>query len=322
MKQTENNTRQTLINGNRDALARGLSELFVELDVQVCADKPSADLVVDTRVFGDLELLRTSSKRGAFSVIRSEEVAGRSTFNNFFIACILRGRITLSQESRTIALQISDLAVLDSTRPYRIDVSGGLDVLWIRVPRHRIEGRIPGAAEVLAQRIDGSIGAGHLTSTLVNASLQEAERLSTDESLRISNALLDLLCLSLDISTSQGDAKPKQLLRRIQNYIDANLSDTGLNRDTISGRHGISPRYLNKIFEREGLSAARWIRLRRLELSRQRVEAEDPSDVTISEIAYSCGFNDLSSFNRAFKRHFGATPSSLRKARRRARDRV
>ena len=314
MEEAEKGSRQTHIHGNRDALARGLSAHFVELDVEIHAGDPGSELVADTRVFGDLELVRTRSARVEFSVIRSQELVGRSTYNSFFIACILGGRITLSQESRSIELQASDLAVLDSTRPYRINVPGFIDVLWIRVPRHRIEGRIPRAAEVLAQRIDGSRGTGHLTSTLVKASLQEAEHLSTEESLRSSNALLDLLCLSLDISASQGDAKPKQLLRRIQNHIDANISDPGLNRDTISRSHGISPRYLNKIFEREGLSVARWIRLRRLELSRQRIEAEDASDVTISEIAYTCGFNDLSSFNRAFKRHFGATPSSLREA--------
>lgn len=52
-----------------------------------------------------------------------------------------------------------------------------------------------------------------------------------------------------------------------------------------------------------------------LELSRQRIEAADCSDTTISEIAFACGFTDISSFNRAFKRHFGATPSSLRRDR-------
>ena len=37
-------------------------------------------------------------------------------------------------------------------------------------------------------------------------------------------------------------------------------------------------------------------------------------ELTISEIAYGAGFNDLSTFNREFRRHFGATPSDLRSA--------
>jgi AraC-like DNA-binding protein len=32
----------------------------------------------------------------------------------------------------------------------------------------------------------------------------------------------------------------------------------------------------------------------------------------ISEIAFECGFNDLSYFNRCFRRRFGLTPSAAR----------
>ena len=32
----------------------------------------------------------------------------------------------------------------------------------------------------------------------------------------------------------------------------------------------------------------------------------------ISDIAFDCGFNDLSYFNRSFRRRFGLTPSAAR----------
>jgi len=37
------------------------------------------------------------------------------------------------------------------------------------------------------------------------------------------------------------------------------------------------------------------------------------SDRKISEIAESCGYNDLPTFTRAFKRQFGMAPSEYRK---------
>ena len=40
--------------------------------------------------------------------------------------------------------------------------------------------------------------------------------------------------------------------------------------------------------------------------------ASGTPSLTISEIAYRAGFNDLSTFNREFRRHFGATPSEFR----------
>jgi AraC-like DNA-binding protein len=41
---------------------------------------------------------------------------------------------------------------------------------------------------------------------------------------------------------------------------------------------------------------------------------------SIGAIAYEVGFGDLSYFNRAFRRRFGATPSDVREAARRGRD--
>jgi AraC-like DNA-binding protein len=36
----------------------------------------------------------------------------------------------------------------------------------------------------------------------------------------------------------------------------------------------------------------------------------------ISDIAFACGFGDLSYFNRVFRRQYGATPSRVRAAAR------
>lgn len=315
MKPAIPHTRERLVEGDHEVVAQGLSDLFVELKVEVSSSASNAKLWANTRTFGDLELLRTDVVTGGFSVIRTPELVAASSSNVFFIGCILQGEATFTQESRTVSLQNSDLAILDSTRPYRIDVADHLDVLWIRVPRHRIAGRMPRSADILAQRVDGSSGTGHLASSLINASLSQAQKISVSESFRVGNAILDLLSLSLDVTLSQGESRPLHILRRVQNHIDANISDPGLCRESIAHSHGISPRYLSKIFEREGLTVARWIRLRRLELSRQRIEADHGNTAPISDIAYSCGFTDVSSFNRAFKKQFGATPSSLRRDR-------
>jgi AraC-like DNA-binding protein len=45
-----------------------------------------------------------------------------------------------------------------------------------------------------------------------------------------------------------------------------------------------------------------------------RSASTDPAyaDWTISAIAFDAGFGDLSYFNRAFRRHYGETPSAVR----------
>ena len=51
---------------------------------------------------------------------------------------------------------------------------------------------------------------------------------------------------------------------------------------------------------------------RRLDLARRRLRDPRFTTRTISAIACDVGFGDLSYFNRAFRRHYGDTPSAIR----------
>jgi AraC-like DNA-binding protein len=51
-------------------------------------------------------------------------------------------------------------------------------------------------------------------------------------------------------------------------------------------------------------------RVLELRLQKARAMLADPRHdrLRVSEIAYACGFNDISYFNRSFRRRFGASP--------------
>ena len=53
---------------------------------------------------------------------------------------------------------------------------------------------------------------------------------------------------------------------------------------------------------------------KRLEKAAALLRDGDWRDRKIADIALAAGFNDLSHFNRSFRRRFGATPSDLRAA--------
>lgn len=265
--------------------------------------------------FGDLKFIRAITKGGPHRVIRSDKMIEESSHNNFFIGCILAGRANLAQAGHMAALERGDLAVLDSTRAYEIEVPNSFDALWVRVPRYRIEGRLSAIEQVMSQRINGSAGIGHLASIMLRSALREASHINTADANRITNSLLDLLGLSLasEFTTAQPVTVGRQsTLRRIQQYIDDHLDDEDLSLDTISSAHNLSARYVNKLFEREGVSTARWIRMRRLERCRADLENPEKRKSSISEIAFAHGFGNISSFNRAFKARFKLAPTALR----------
>lgn len=61
-----------------------------------------------------------------------------------------------------------------------------------------------------------------------------------------------------------------------------------------------------------GMSPGRWLRERRLERARTLLSS---GALQVSEVAFQCGFENLSHFSRAFKEQFGHAPGALREAR-------
>jgi len=94
--------------------------------------------------------------------------------------------------------------------------------------------------------------------------------------------------------------------------IAAHLTERDLDIATVCARQGLSPRMLRTLFHGEGTTFADYVQRQRLALAYRRLSDPRWDLLTISAIAYDVGFGDLSHFNHAFRRHFGATPSELR----------
>lgn len=94
-------------------------------------------------------------------------------------------------------------------------------------------------------------------------------------------------------------------------YVEKNI-DKPLSLDEIACHANFSPFHFHRIFtalERE-TPAEFILRLRVEKVARLLQEQKNTS---ITEIAYSCGFSNYTSFNRAFKKHFGMTAQEFRK---------
>jgi AraC-like DNA-binding protein len=102
-------------------------------------------------------------------------------------------------------------------------------------------------------------------------------------------------------------------LRQIQVYIDMHLADPDLSPKRIAAANRISLRYLYKLFLHAKCAVNEWIRERRLARCAEALVSPAQANRNIAEIAYAWGFNDLSHFNRMFKRRFGVSPRGYRR---------
>ena len=79
----------------------------------------------------------------------------------------------------------------------------------------------------------------------------------------------------------------------------------------LARKFGLNPHYLGSLFIAEvGKSIPQYVRDMRLALAAQLLSA---SSLSVSEIAYECGFETQRTFNRAFLEQCGETPSEYRR---------
>jgi len=132
-----------------------------------------------------------------------------------------------------------------------------------------------------------------------------------------SRHIYDLTALVLDGFVRGGAARNESSiaaarLKLVQNDILERLPDHGLHIDAVAKRQGVTPRYIQRLFENNGTTFSDFVRERRLELAFRLLQERAPAASTITAIAYDAGFTEISSFNRAFRKRFGATPSEIR----------
>ncbi|TCK19757.1 AraC-like DNA-binding protein [Ancylobacter aquaticus] len=101
-------------------------------------------------------------------------------------------------------------------------------------------------------------------------------------------------------------------LKAIKADVDRHLTATDLTADAIAGLHGVSPRYLRSLFEREGTSFGDFVATRRLALAYRMLSDPRHAGSNIARIALSAGFGDLSWFNIRFRRVYGMSPKDVR----------
>ena len=97
------------------------------------------------------------------------------------------------------------------------------------------------------------------------------------------------------------------------NYISRNL-DTDLSLEKIAAEASFSMFHFHRIFKAiVGETVSEFIRRLRLELAANRLLVYPGNDIT--QIAMDCGFSSSQNFAKAFRQHFGLTPSAYRKSK-------
>lgn len=270
---------------------------------------PQIDLV--NRTMPGLRILTAS-----YTGIRREGV--RQEGDLLYLCLTLTGTTVGSRRGREMMLRDGDAVLMTNeeatwtmTSPASVNIAG------IRVPRSAIAPLVPKLENITMQHIGrDTIGLRLVRKYLDIAADDEALAEPNSRRLMISH-FYDLVALALGASS---DAKALAVdrtvgavrLAAIKADIVANLEDGNLNATMVATRNRVTVRYLHKLFEREGVTYSEFVLRERLARAYHNLTNPLHSRRAISTIAFDLGFNDLSYFNRAFRRCYNATPSEIR----------
>jgi AraC family transcriptional activator of tynA and feaB len=177
------------------------------------------------------------------------------------------------------------------------------------LPRALIEARAPW----LRRRAVSKLASNSVYVDLTRRHLLQltADDLTEGELALLTENLCNLLALLDHPDIPINRVQPELQLEALLDFCRRNLHDPALSPDFVAARFGISTRTLHLRFEKLEQTFGRWLLDARLDASCNALR--DPRHTcNISEIAYSCGFNDLSHFNKTFRTRFGVSPGEWR----------
>lgn len=217
------------------------------------------------------------------------------------------------------ALRDGDAMLLSYSVSRTISRPEPVDHRVIRLPRALLSPLVRNIDDVVLLTIPRGTGMLSLLKGYADAVFHDPALAIPDMRRLVATHLCDLVAVTLGATReaaamAEGRGVRAARLRAIKADIETHLTNADLSPDAVAKRQKISNSYIRKLFGDEGTSFSEYVVTRRLVRAHRMLTDQRWAGVGIASIAYDAGFGDLSHFNRAFKRCYGATPSEIRGA--------
>lgn len=273
-------------------------------------------MVTGTAVVSDAGGLELAQVANDVDVIRRDIGDIRTDYGeNLFLLLQIEGTCGIEQHDRQSLIAPGDCILVDSGRPSIFHFGGQFsNHLSVHLPRQLLLADRTRRVDV-TRRLE----AADPMSTMLRALV--AKMIHTDAQDKSAPYLRELLVSATRQAFAIDEDQPGRLphesagerLQIVQILIDRHLTDESLTPQWLADKVGISLRTLQEDFSTLGTTATSMIRMRRLRLVREQLiqMKNKPSAPTIAELAYSAGFNDISYFNRSFRKMFDCSPKDM-----------
>jgi AraC-like DNA-binding protein len=235
-----------------------------------------------------------------------------------WLVLVLEGKAQLILDEQSIELKPGDIAYgpcrTEATMRFPIDFR----VLHVRLPRLTLSPRVIAPLSLKIGYLRARSGIDHIFAGMLRALAETLEDISSSQLRPVELALTEFIITSLGgektVFGLGGAAGARAShLHRICQSIETMLSDPALNLSYVAQVHGVSTRYLQKLFTGADISFSQYLRSRRLERCRADLTSPLHSQLSISEICFRWGFNSSAHFSRVFRNKYDVSPREYRR---------
>lgn len=207
--------------------------------------------------------------------------------------------------------QLPSILALDMDQPCTIRSSQGR-ILLLFVPRALVERSFPDAASLHGRWIHATTPLTRMLIEHVIALRRQIVGLSKKDAHQSFLTAVELIVAAFSRQAGlAGNARAAvraAIYGQVRRHVETHLHDPNLSPDSVLASLHLSRASVYRIFEHEGGLAA-YIRNRRLRMAADELVRFPHMEV--QDVASGLGFNDASSFTRAFRRAFDIAPREL-----------
>lgn len=247
--------------------------------------------------------------------------------NDSFAFFLNRGptRMALAQNGREVLLESHAAGLITHTEPGVFFGDPDNSRYALSIPRSWLLDLVDHPEDLVATPLDPESAPLRLLRQYLDM-VMGSEEFANDPVLadHVGRTISDLIGLALGANRQATEMARMRGLRAarveaIMAEIRAGFADPAFSSERVATKLGVTPRYVQDLLQETGATFTERVTELRLQKVRQMLKARDRGHLRITEIALAAGFNDVSYFNRRFRRRFGASPTQFRGAGRAAR---
>jgi AraC family transcriptional regulator len=245
-----------------------------------------------------------------FSLTEAVYAAGvllpRHCHANSYLTLVLSGKYTERHTHREFEWTEGALHLLPLGQRHENEFTTSVRMLRVKIEPAAIERLGDEHARCLSEPREIT---GPLSSWLANRMIREFMSRDDIAPLAMEGVLLEMLAESARSSDETHGSSAPNWLRRVRDSLeDSYLQARGLTE--LAAIASVHPVHLSREFHKHyHMTIGEFIRKRRIEYASELLSH---SELSMTEIASTCGFSDQSHFCALFKKHSGMTPAKFR----------